>query len=189
MANVTSGSLEAVEAILKDQKLFREAAYIDGNWIRKSANGATKVDNPATGAVIGEVPNLGAAETRQAIDAAARALGPWQRETAKARANILRRWFDLMMENQEDLARLLTLEQGKPLSEARGEITNGAAFLEWFGEEAKRIYGDVIPPHQADKRIVVLKQPIGVVGCITPWNFPSAMITRKVAPAIAAGSR
>jgi succinate-semialdehyde dehydrogenase/glutarate-semialdehyde dehydrogenase len=187
MANVTSGSLEAVETMLKDPKLFREAAYIDGNWIRKSANGTTEVDNPATGAIIGEVPNLGAAETRQAIDAAARALGPWKRETAKTRAMILRRWFDLMMENQEDLARLLTLEQGKPLAEARGEITNGAAFLEWFGEEAKRIYGDVIPAHQADKRIVVLKQPIGVVGCITPWNFPSAMITRKVAPAIAAG--
>ena len=174
-------------AELKDPDLFREACYIDGTWVQASSGQTISVDNPASGEIIGKVPKLGAAETRTAIEAAARALLPWSRKTAKERAGILRRWFDLMMSNQEDLARLMTLEQGKPLTESRGEVAYAAAFLEWFGEEAKRIYGDTIPPHQADKRIVVIKQPIGVVACITPWNFPLAMITRKVGPALAAG--
>ena len=171
---------------LKDMKLFRQACYLDGQWIQ--GTGATiSVDNPATGEIIGKVPKLGAAETRKAIEAANNAFPPWSRKTAKERAGVLRKWFDLMMANQEDLARLMTIEQGKPLAESRGEVAYAAAFLEWFGEEAKRVYGDTIPQHQADKRIVVIKQPIGVVACITPWNFPLAMITRKAGPAIAAG--
>jgi succinate-semialdehyde dehydrogenase/glutarate-semialdehyde dehydrogenase len=145
------------------------------------------VDNPATGAVIGTVPRLSAVETRAAIDAAALAFPAWRRKTGKERAQILRRWFDLLIANQEDLARLMTSEQGKPLAESRAEVAYGAAFLEWFGEEGKRVYGDTIPGHQRDKRIVVIKEPIGVVACITPWNFPIAMITRKAGPAIAAG--
>src|SRR5437667_653146 len=172
---------------LKDPRLFREACYIDGQWVQASSGQTLKVDNPATGEVIGTVPKLGRAETRQAIDAAARAFPSWRAKTAKERAGVLRRWFDLMMANQDDLARLMTIEQGKPLSESKGEVAYAAAFLEWFGEEAKRIYGDTIPPHQPDKRIVVTKEPIGVVACITPWNFPLAMITRKAGPAIAAG--
>ena len=172
---------------LRDPKLFRQACYIDGAWIESAAHHTIEVDNPATGEVIGVVPRLGRAETRRAIEAAARVFPAWRRKTAKERAVIMRRWFDLMMANQEDLARLMTTEQGKPLSESKGEVAYAASFLEWFGEEAKRLYGDVIPPHQADKRIVVLKQPIGVVACITPWNFPLAMITRKAGPAIAAG--
>ena len=172
---------------LRDPKLFRQACYIDGAWIESAAHHTIEVDNPATGEVIGVVPRLGRAETRRAIEAAARVFPAWRRKTAKERAVIMRRWFDLMMANQEDLARLMTTEQGKPLSESKGEVAYAASFLEWFGEEAKRVYGDVIPPHQADKRIVVLKEPIGVVACITPWNFPLAMITRKAGPAIAAG--
>ena len=152
----------------KDPDLFREACYIDGQWVEAESGRTISVDNPATGEIIGTVPKLGAAETRKAIDAAQRAFRPWSKKTAKERAQVLRRWFDLMMSNQEDLARLMTLEQGKPLTESKGEIAYAAAFLEWFGEEAKRIYGDTIPPHQADKRIVVMKQPIGVVACITP---------------------
>ncbi|HEY1912803.1 MAG TPA: NADP-dependent succinate-semialdehyde dehydrogenase [Vicinamibacterales bacterium] len=170
---------------LVDQKLFREACYVDGEWVTREA--VIAVDDPSTGTTIGSVPRLGVAETRLAIDAAARALPSWRAKTAKERATVLRRWFDLMMANQEDLARLMTTEQGKPLSEARGEVAYAASFLEWFGEEAKRVYGDTIPGHQADKRIIVIKQPIGVVACITPWNFPLAMITRKAGPAIAAG--
>jgi succinate-semialdehyde dehydrogenase/glutarate-semialdehyde dehydrogenase len=166
---------------------FREACYLDGRWIQASAGQMMEVDNPATGEIIGRVPKLGGAESRQAIEAANRAFLAWSKKTAKERAAILRRWFDLMMANQEDLARLMTLEQGKPLIESRGEVAYAAAFLEWFGEEAKRVYGDTIPQHQADQRIVVIKQPIGVVGCITPWNFPLAMITRKAGPAIGAG--
>jgi len=181
MPTTTSG------AELLDPKLFRQACYIDGAWIESAAHHTIEVDNPATGEVIGVVPRLGRAETRRAIEAAARVFPAWRRKTAKERAVIMRRWFDLMMANQEDLARLMTTEQGKPLSESKGEVAYAASFLEWFGEEAKRLYGDVIPPHQADKRIVVLKQPIGVVACITPWNFPLAMITRKAGPAIAAG--
>jgi succinate-semialdehyde dehydrogenase / glutarate-semialdehyde dehydrogenase len=172
---------------LSDPKLFRQACYIDGSWVEASSRGAIDVDNPATGETLGIVPRLGREETRRAIDAAARAFPEWRRRTAKERAAALRRWFDLMMANQDDLARLMTLEQGKPLSESKGEVAYAAAFLEWFGEEAKRIYGDTIPAHQADKRIVVTKEPIGVVACITPWNFPLAMITRKAGPAIAAG--
>ena len=172
---------------LHDSRLFRQASYVNGAWVDSSAHGVLEVDNPATGEIVGTVPRLGQAETRRAIDAAARAFPAWRKTTAKARAVVMRRWFDLMMANQEDLARLMTTEQGKPLAESRGEVAYAASFLEWFGEEAKRVYGDTIPGHQADKRIVVTKEPIGVVACITPWNFPLAMITRKAGPAIAAG--
>ncbi len=180
---------------LVQKKLFRQACYIDGQWVTgpSAPSGAltgsawVNVDNPATGEIIGTVPKLGAAETRAAIEAADRALPDWRKKTAKERAAVLRRWYDLMIANQEDLARLMTIEQGKPLVESRGEVVYAASFLEWFGEEAKRVYGDTIPGHQPDKRIVVIKQPIGVVACITPWNFPLAMITRKAGPALAAG--
>ncbi len=167
--------------------LFRQACYVDGAWVETSASGKIKVDDPATGEIIGTVPRFGIPEVRQAIDAAARAFPAWRKRTAKERAVILRRWFELMMENQEDLARLMTLEQGKPMAESRGEVAYAAGFIEWFAEEAKRVYGDTIPGHQADKRIVVLKQPVGVVACITPWNFPLAMITRKASPGLAVG--
>ena len=172
---------------LKNRDLFREACYINGRWIAIDARASIGVDNPATGEIIGRVPKLGRSETREAIAAADRALPAWRGLTAKDRAVALRRWFDLIMTNQEDLARLMTLEQGKPLVESRGEVAYGASFIEWFAEEGKRAYGDTIPSHARDKRIVVIKQPIGVVGCITPWNFPIAMITRKVGPALAAG--
>src|SRR5687767_11460163 len=172
---------------LKDPRLFRQACYIDGSWVTAPSGATIAVDNPATGEAIGTVPRLGAVETRQAIDAAARAFEGWRKTTAKERAIVMRRWFDLMMANLDDLARLMTTEQGKPLAESRGEVSYAASFLEWFAEEAKRVYGDTIPGHQPDKRIVVIKQPIGVVACITPWNFPLAMITRKAGPAIAAG--
>src|SRR6266496_4284988 len=170
---------------LQDPKLFRQACYIDGAWT--DGGSVIEVDNPATGELVGTVPKVGRAETRQAIDAASRAFPAWRRKTAKERAAVLRRWFELMLAAQEDLARLMTTEQGKPLAESKGEVAYAASFLEWFGEEAKRVYGDTIPPHQPDKRIVVIKEPIGVVACITPWNFPLAMITRKAGPAIAAG--
>jgi len=172
---------------LQDARLFRQACYVDGAWIEHASHGAIDVDNPATGEIVGSVPRLGRDETRRAVDAAARALAGWRDKTAKERAVVMRRWFDLMMANQDDLARLMTTEQGKPLAESKGEVAYAASFLEWFGEEAKRVYGDTIPGHQVDKRIVVIKQPIGVVACITPWNFPLAMITRKAGPAIAAG--
>jgi succinate-semialdehyde dehydrogenase/glutarate-semialdehyde dehydrogenase len=172
---------------LKDPQLFRQQAYIDGAWVDADNGQTLKVNNPATGEIIGSVPKMGATETRRAIEAADKALPAWRALTAKERANKLRKWFDLMLANQEDLARLMTLEQGKPLSESRGEIAYAASFLEWFGEEAKRVYGDLIPGHQVDKRLMVLKQPIGVTAAITPWNFPSAMITRKAGPALAAG--
>src|SRR5688572_12628422 len=172
---------------LKDPRLFRQACYIDGSWVTAPSGATIAVDNPATGEAIGTVPRLGAVETRQAIDAAARAFEGWRKTTAKERAIVMRRWFDLMMANLDDLARLMTTEQGKPLVESRGEVAYAASFLEWFGEEAKRVYGDTVPQHQPDKRIVGLKEPIGVVGCITPWNFPLAMITRKAGPAIAVG--
>ena len=172
---------------LRDMSLFREQAFIGGRW-EGAQDGRTKeVLNPANGQRIGTVPNCGAQETRRAIEAADTALPDWRARTAKERAQILRKWFDLMMANQEDLAVLMTVEQGKPLFESRGEIAYAAAFLEWFGEEGKRAYGDVIPGHGRDKRIVVLKQPVGVAAAITPWNFPAAMIARKVAPALAAG--
>src|SRR6516164_3763983 len=184
----TSVSNSAATAVgLKDPRLFRQSCYIDGAWVGSANNSTIHVDNPATGEILGTVPKLGAAEARAAVDAANAAFPAWSKRTGKERAAVLRRWFDLMMENQEDLARLMTLEQGKPLAESKGEVSYAAAFLEWFGEEAKRVYGDTIPGHQADKRIVVLKQPIGVVACITPWNFPLAMITRKAGPAIASG--
>ena len=172
---------------LKDPKLFREQAYIDGKWVAADRGGTVAIDNPADGKRLGTVPLMGAAETRRAIEAAERALPEWRGRTAKERASILRRWHDLMMANQEDLAQLMTAEQGKPLSESRGEIAYAAAFLEWFAEEGKRVYGDVIPGFTRDRRIIVLKQPIGVCAAITPWNFPSAMITRKSGPALAAG--
>ncbi len=172
---------------LKDPQLFRQQAYIDGAWVDADNGQTLKVNNPATSEIIGSVPKMGASETRRAIEAADKALPAWRALTAKERANKLRKWFDLMLANQEDLARLMTLEQGKPLNESRGEIAYAASFLEWFGEEAKRVYGDMIPGHQVDKRLMVLKQPIGVTAAITPWNFPSAMITRKAGPALAAG--
>jgi len=177
----------AIEIPIQDQRLFRQACYVDGTWVEANSGEEIQVDDPATGEVIGRVPRMGTGQTRQAIEAAERALPAWRKRTAKERAVILRRWFDLMMSNQEDLARLMTLEQGKPLTESRGEVAYAASFLEWFGEEAKRVYGDTIPQHQADKRIVVIKQPVGVVACITPWNFPLAMITRKAGPALAVG--
>ena len=172
---------------LKDMKLFRQQGYIDGQWLDADNKSTVAVNNPATGAIIGSVPRMGAGETRRAIEAANRAWGPWRAKTAKERAAILRKWFELMIANTEDLAVLMTTEQGKPLAEAKGEVAYAASFIEWFAEEGKRIYGDVIPQQQGDKRIVVIKQPIGVVAAITPWNFPAAMITRKSGPALAAG--
>ena len=172
---------------LADPKLFRQSCYVDGAWVNARAGATINVDNPATGEIVGTVPKFGAAETRDAIEAANRAFAEWRKKTAKERAAVLRRWFELMIANTEDLAKLMTTEQGKPLVESRGEVAYAGAFLEWFGEEAKRVYGDTIPGHQPDKRIVVIKQPIGVAACITPWNFPLAMITRKAGPAIAAG--
>jgi succinate-semialdehyde dehydrogenase/glutarate-semialdehyde dehydrogenase len=172
---------------LNDPRLFRQAAYVNGAWVNAKSGATIDVDNPATGEILGAVPKLGAAETREAIEAAERAFPAWRKKTAKERGAAVRRWFDLMMANQEDLAKLMTTEQGKVLAESRGEVGYAASFLEWFSEEAKRVYGDTIPGHQADKRIVVIKQPLGVVACITPWNFPLAMITRKAGPAIACG--
>ena len=170
---------------LQDARLFRQACYVDGAWTE--ARDVIEVDNPATGEIIGTVPKLGRAETKRAIDAASRAFPAWRRKTARERAAVMRRWFELMLASQDDLARLMTIEQGKPLTESKGEVVYAASFLEWFGEEAKRVYGDTIPNQQPDKRLVVVKEPIGVVACITPWNFPLAMITRKAGPAIASG--
>jgi succinate-semialdehyde dehydrogenase/glutarate-semialdehyde dehydrogenase len=172
---------------LKDTSLFRQQCYIDGKWVDADKRGTISVNNPADNSTLGTVPRMGAEETHRAVDAAERALPAWRAKTAKERAAILRKWFDLMMANQEDLAQLMTAEQGKPLTESRGEIAYAASFIEWFAEEGKRIYGDTIPAHGTDKRIVVLKQPVGVCVAITPWNFPAAMITRKAGPALAAG--
>ena len=172
--------------MLKDPELLKQAALIGGRWIPADKTGI-EVTNPATGETIGYVPSLGSAETEAAIKAADAAQKVWATRTAKERSVILRSWYDLVIENVDDLALILTLEQGKPLAEAKGEILYGASFIEWFAEEARRVYGDVIPGHAADKRIVVIKQPIGVVAAITPWNFPNAMITRKAGPALAAG--
>jgi succinate-semialdehyde dehydrogenase / glutarate-semialdehyde dehydrogenase len=172
---------------LKDTSLFQHRCYIDGAWLDADSGDKIEVANPATGASLGTIPKMGAAETRRAIAAADTALPAWAARTAGERARILRRWFDLLLANQDDLALLMTSEQGKPLAEAKGEIAYAASFIEWFAEEGKRIYGDTIPAHQADKRILVLKQPIGVCAAITPWNFPAAMITRKAGPALAAG--
>jgi len=172
---------------LKDERLFRQQCYIDGSWGDADDGKTIDVTNPATGERLGTVPKMGTDETRRAIVAANAAFPAWRAKTARERSTVLRRLYDLMMENQEDLAMLMTLEQGKPLAESRGEIAYAASFIEWFAEEGKRVYGDTIPQHQSDKRIVVLKEPIGVVAAITPWNFPSAMITRKAGPALAAG--
>lgn len=172
---------------LTDNNLLRMQAYIGGKWESAQGGATHDVVNPATLEKIGTVPDMGALETRRAIEAAKAAFPGWAAKTGKERAVILRRWYDLMMANQEDLATLMTAEQGKPLAESRGEIAYAASFIEWFAEEGKRVYGDTIPGHQADKRILVLRQPVGVVAAITPWNFPAAMITRKAAPALAAG--
>jgi succinate-semialdehyde dehydrogenase/glutarate-semialdehyde dehydrogenase len=172
---------------LKDPKLLRQQCYIDGRWVDADGGKTLAVTNPATGEILGSVPNMGAAETRRAIEAANAAWPGWRSRTAKERSGILRKWADLMMANQEDLAVIMTAEQGKPLTESRGEIVYAASFIEWFAEEARRVYGDTIPGHQPDKRIVVLKQPVGVCAAITPWNFPAAMITRKAGPALATG--
>jgi len=172
---------------LKNEFLLRQRCFIRGAWTEADDGRTIPVRNPATGEVLGTVPRMGAAEAARAVRAAAGAFPAWRARTAKDRAAILRRWFDLITANREDLATLMTAEQGKPMTESRGEIAYAAGYVEWYAEEAKRIYGDTIPPHQADKRIVVLKQPVGVVAAITPWNFPSAMITRKAGPALAAG--
>ncbi len=172
---------------LSDPALFRQQAYVDGEWRDAAGGGVVPVSDPATGETVGTVPDMGAADTRRAIEAADAALPAWRAKTGKERAAILRRWYDLMMASADDLAAIMTAEQGKPLAEARGEIAYGASFVEWFAEEAKRTYGDVIPQHQNGKRILVIRQPVGVVAAITPWNFPNAMITRKAAPALAAG--
>jgi succinate-semialdehyde dehydrogenase/glutarate-semialdehyde dehydrogenase len=177
----------SVEIELNDAALLRQQCYVDGEWIDAAAGGTIEVTNPATGEAIGTVPALTGEETRTAIEAAEAAWEGWRSKTGKQRAGLLRNWFSLMLEHQEDLARLMTAEQGKPLAESRGEIAYAASFVEWFAEEAKRVYGDVIGDPLPGHRIVVLKQPIGVVVAITPWNFPAAMITRKCAPALAAG--
>lgn len=172
---------------LKDAMLFKQQCFIDGEWLDADSGGKSEVTNPVDNSVLGSVPAMGAAETRRAIEAADRSWAPWRAKTGKQRCNILRGWFNLIMENQEDLAILMTSEQGKPLAESRGEIAYAASFIEWFAEEAKRVYGDTINHPLPGKRIIVLKQPIGVVASITPWNFPAAMITRKCGPALAAG--
>ena len=172
---------------LADPRLLREAAYIDGGWVAADSGATFAVTNPATGATLARVPDMLEEETRRAIEAAAAAWPAWAAQTAKSRAAVMRRWHDLIMAHQEDLAVIMTSEQGKPLAEARGEVAYGASFIEWFAEEGKRIYGEVIPHTQPGRRIVVLKQPIGVVAAITPWNFPNAMIARKCGPALAAG--
>ncbi len=172
---------------LNDEGLFRQDAYINGEWCRQEAGSVTDVTNPANGELVAQVPNLGRAEAISSVEAAQAAFVLWSKRTAKERSQIIRRWFDLMTEHEDDLALLLTLEQGKPLPEALAEIRYGAAFTEFYAEEAKRVYGDTVPAHFGDRRIVVAKQPIGVVAAITPWNFPNAMILRKVAPALAAG--
>ncbi|MGZ9108922.1 MAG: NAD-dependent succinate-semialdehyde dehydrogenase [Micavibrio sp.] len=169
------------------QDFVRDRAYINGKWVAAEKNAMFPVTNPANGAILGHVPNMGAAETKGAVEAAAAAFPGWRKLLAKERAKILRKWADLIVENADALAMLLTAEQGKPVAEARGEVLGGAAFVDWYAEEGRRIYGDTIPTHKGDARIIVTKEPIGVVGAITPWNFPSSMITRKLAPALAAG--
>ena len=180
-------SMTDLASLLKDPTLLATRAFVAGDWIDADDGDTFAVVNPARGDEIARVPNLGRAETARAIDAANTAMKDWAARTGKERAQVMRKWFDLMMANQDDLGTILTAEMGKPLAEAKGEIAYGASFIEWFGEEAKRVYGETVPGHQRDKRITVLKQPIGVVGSITPWNFPNAMITRKAGPALAAG--
>ncbi|WP_129782435.1 NAD-dependent succinate-semialdehyde dehydrogenase [Peristeroidobacter soli] len=182
MAAVPQGALN-----LRDSSLFCQQAFVGGRWVQAAGNAVKQVFNPANGRLIGTVPNCGALEAREAIEAANKQLPHWRARTAKDRAQLLRKWFDLILANQEDLAVLMTIEQGKPLVESRGEIASAAAFIEWFAEEGKRAYGDVIPTHATDKRLLVLKQSIGVTAAITPWNFPTAMIARKLGPALAAG--
>ena len=172
---------------LKETNLLKSQSYIDGKWVGADSGAVREVRNPATGELLASVPDAGAAEARRAIEAAQRAFPAWRARTAEDRGRVLRRWFELMMSHQDDLARLMTSEQGKPLAEARGEIVYAASFIEWFAEEGRRVYGDVIPSPWPDKRIVVIREPVGVCAAITPWNFPAAMITRKVAPALAAG--
>ena len=174
-------------ATIRDKRLFRNQCYVNGQWVDADSGDTITVTNPSTGSPIGTVPRMGAAETARAIDAAETAFQSWRMISAKDRAVKLRKFADLMIENQEDLASLMTIEQGKPMTESRGEVAYAASFFEWFAEEGKRIYGDVIPSHLPDRRIVVIKQPVGVCAAITPWNFPSAMITRKAGPALAAG--
>ncbi len=172
---------------IQDKRLFREQCYVGGQWVDADNGAVFPVNNPADGSVLGTVPEFGTAEVRRAIEAAAAAFASWRARKAKERSAILRRWFELCLENREDLATILTLEQGKPIAESRSEISYGSAFMEWFSEEARRVYGDVIPANSNDRRIVVVKQPVGVVAAITPWNFPNAMITRKAAAALASG--
>ncbi|HYA19777.1 MAG TPA: NADP-dependent succinate-semialdehyde dehydrogenase [Burkholderiales bacterium] len=172
---------------LNNAALFRQQCFINGEWVNADSNAVFAVTNPANGLQLGSVPDMGAQETRRAIESAHAAWPSWRAKTAKERALILRRWFELIMAHQQDLAMLMTAEQGKPLAEAKGEITYAASFIEWFAEEGKRIYGDTIPQNHSDKRLIVIREPVGVCAAITPWNFPAAMITRKVAPALAAG--
>ena len=172
---------------LTDTSLFRQQGYIDGGWVDADHGSVMEVTNPASGETLGTVPSMGPAETARAIDAADAAWAGWRANTAAERAAVLWRWHHLLLEHQEDLARLMTAEQGKPLAEARGEIVYAASFLEWFAEEGRRVYGDTIPAASTDQRIVVIRQPVGVCAAVTPWNFPAAMITRKAAPALAAG--
>ena len=180
-------TIERSSLALEDDSLLRQQCYVDGQWLGADDGGSMPVVDPATGELVGTAPVFHAAETRRAIDAANRALPAWRAKTAKERSAILRKWNDLLLANADDLARILTAEQGKPLVEAKGEIAIGAAYVEWFAEEAKRVYGDVIPTMANDRRLVVVKEPVGVCAAITPWNFPSSMITRKVSPALAAG--
>lgn len=172
---------------LNDGELLREACFVNGDWVDADDRSTRDITNPANGEVLASVPNMGAAETRRAIETAETAFLSWREKTAAERAGVLRRWYELMLEHKHDLATIMTLEQGKPLAESLGEVAYGASFIEWFAEEAKRVYGDTIPSHHADKRILVIKQPVGVCAAITPWNFPNAMITRKAGAALAAG--
>ena len=172
---------------IEDQGLIKDLAYINGHWVLSESGSTFEVKNPANGTVLAKVTECGASEAKKAIESASKALNEWKKKSAKERSQLLRKWFDLMMDAQEDLAQILTAEQGKPLAEARGEIAYGASYIEWFSEEAKRVYGDTIPQPSNDKRLLCIKQPVGVVACITPWNFPNAMLTRKIAPALAAG--
>ncbi len=172
---------------VQNSKWFRQQAYVDGKWIDAEGGATVAVTDPATGKQIGTVPKMGTNDARRAIEAADRAWPAWRAQTAAARAKLMRRWFDLIVANADELALLMTSEQGKPLAEAKGEITYAASFIEWFAEEGKRLYGDVIPSPLNDRRLVVIKQSIGVCAAITPWNFPAAMITRKAGPALAAG--
>ena len=172
---------------LNDSGLFRQQAYIDGGWCDADNGKSFPVTNPATGELLAQVPDMEAGETRRAIEAAKAAWPEWRLKSAKDRATLLRKWYDLMMANLDDLAKIMTAEQGKPLAESKGEISYAASFIEWFAEEGKRIYGDTIPSPWNDRRLVVVKEPVGVCCAITPWNFPAAMITRKAGPALAAG--